>query len=89
MRPADVTISKGHAAPLKIYAPGAVRYVWTVNGQTLDEFSGEISVPWMPDRPSSSVMVTPVYRMSGAETLGAPISVTITNRPESFSVFVR
>ena len=89
VRPADVTISKGHAAPLKIYAPGAVRYVWTVNGQELDESSGEISVPWMPDRPSSAVVVTPIYMTGGAETLGTPISVTIANRPLEMTFFIR
>ena len=89
VRPADVTISKGHSAPLKIYAPGAVRYVWTVNGQELDTTTNEISVPWIDGRPSSAVTVTPVYLMSGAETPGTPISVIVTNRPLGMTFFIR
>ena len=89
VRPADVTISKGHSAPLKIYAPGAIRYVWTVNGQELDTTTNEISVPWIDGRPSSAVTVTPVYLMSGAETPGTPISVIVTNRPLGMTFFIR
>lgn len=89
VRPADVTISKGHAAPLKIYAPGAVRYVWTVNGQELDTTAGEISVPWVHDIPSTAVTVTPVYSRLGTETPGTPIPVTITNRPLEMTFFIR
>ena len=89
VRPADVTISKGHAAPLKIYAPGAVRYIWTVNGQELDETAGEISVPWVHGRPTTAVTVTPVYQLLGAETPGTPIPVTITNRPLGLTFYIR
>ena len=89
VRPADATISKGHAAPLKIYAPGAVRYIWTVNGQELDETAGEISVPWVHGRPTTAVTVTPVYQLLGAETPGTPIPVTITNRPLGLTFYIR
>ncbi len=58
VRSADVTISKGHAAPLKIYAPGTVRHVWTVNGQELDTPAGKISVPWVHGIPSTAATVT-------------------------------
>ena len=58
VRPADVTISKGHAAPLKIYAPGTVRHVGTVNGQELDTPAGKISVPWVHGIPSTAATVT-------------------------------
>jgi len=84
-----MTISKGHAAPLKIYAPGAVRYVWTVNGQELDTTAGEISVPWAHGIPSTAVTVTPVYSRLGTETPGTPIPVTITNRPLEMTFFIR
>ena len=89
VRPADVTISKGHSAPLKIYAPGAVRYVWTVNGQELDTTTNEISVPWVHGIPSTAVTVTPVYSLFGAETLGTPIPVTVTNRPLGLTFYIR
>ena len=89
VRPADATISKGHVAPLKIYAPGAVRYVWTVNGQELGETGGEIAVPWVDGRPSSVVTVTPVYMMFGTETLGTPISVTVNNIPLGMTFLIR
>ena len=89
VRPADVTISKGHAAPLKIYAPGAVRYVWTVNGQELDTTAAEISVPWVHGIPSTAVTVTPVYSLLGAETPGTPIPVTVTNRPLGLTFYIR
>ena len=89
VRPADMTISKGHAAPLKIYAPGAVRYVWTVNGQELDTTAGEISVPWVHGIPSTAVTVTPVYSLLGSETPGTPIPVTITNRPLGLTFYIR
>ena len=89
VRPADMTISKGHVAPLKIYAPGAVRYVWTVNGQELDTTAAEISVPWVHGIPSTAVTVTPVYSLLGAETPGTPIPVTVTNRPLGLTFYIR
>ena len=89
VRPNDVTISKGHSALLKIYAPGAVRYVWTVNGQELDTTAAEISVPWVHGIPSTAVTVTPVYSLLGAETPGTPIPVTVTNRPLGLTFYIR
>ena len=84
-----MTISKGHVAPLKIYAPGAVRYVWTVNRQELDTTAGEISLPWVHGIPTTAVTVTPVYSLLGAETRGTPIPVTITNRPLGLTFYIR
>lgn len=89
---AETTFS-ARSAPISFnaLAVGAVRYVWTRNGETLTETDDTLSVAWThgsyetPD----AYTVTPVYDVFGEETPGGTYSFSVRRAPSEFVLVVR
>ena len=72
-------------------AVGAVRYVWTRNGEALGESGDTLSVTWTPGGHylPDAYTVTPVYDVFGTETMGAPRTFTVSRAAPAFILIVR
>lgn len=89
VRPEDADVARDASVPLTVYAPGAIRYRWTLNGEELSETGGTASIPWVRHCKVSAVTVTPVYSVFGSETLGTPIPVSVRNEQMGLTVILR
>ena len=89
--PADNQLSIKATKTFTARAVGAVRYVWTRNGETLGESSDTLSVTWTPGGHylPDAYTVTPVYDVFGTETMGAPRTFTVSRAAPAFFLIVK
>ena len=72
-------------------APGAVRYLWTKNGEEIaDATAKELSVAWTRGGAADVYAVAPVFQMvDGSEKVGDAVLVTVENSPLGMTLIVR
>lgn len=90
--PQGAEIAAGETTVLSAYAPGAVKYVWTKDGEVIaDETTETLTVAWEKKKsPRQSVYaVKPVFLIDGVETEGAPAEATVTYRPLGSVISIR
>ena len=91
--PVDTAVKPNKAATLSAFAPGAIRYVWTRNGEVLAGASGpEITVVWeSPKKVGGTPVygVTPVFLKDGVEVHGEEASAEVTMLPLGMVLILR
>ena len=91
--PVDTVVKPNKAATLSAFAPGAIRYVWTRNGEVLAGAAGpEITVVWeSPKKVGGTPVygVTPVFLKDGVEVLGEEASAEVTMMPLGMVLILR
>jgi hypothetical protein len=89
--PSDVLVGVNSTKTLSAYAPGAVGYVWTRNGETLNGVTGETCiVAWDTPRAGTPVFgVTPVFTKGGETIYGETATAEVTMAPAAFIMIVR
>lgn len=90
---AAVQIPYGKTKTISVFAPGAVRYRWAANGETIGEVEGETyDAPWQRIRTADRTViytVTPIYLKNGEEVEGEAKEIPATMRPAGLSLLVR
>ena len=88
--PEGGTIDIGGSATLRAYAPGAVKYRWTKDGEVLAETTTDtLAVDWVR-RPRESVYgVTPIYNIFGHEVEGEGVTATLENVPLGMTILLK
>ena len=89
--PAAATVQLYGSTTLTAAAAGAKSYVWKKNGVVIAGETGEsIAVPW--DRKGykapATYSCTAVYDVFGVETLGEPVSTTVTHVPSGIMLII-
>ena len=90
--PADTLVGVNRVKTLSAYAPGAVAYVWTRDGEPLEGVAGETcDVAWeAPSRAGAPVYaVTPVFAKGGETVYGDTATAEVTMAPAAFVLVVR
>ena len=91
--PAGTSINPHKAATLSAFAPGAIRYIWTRNGEVLAGASGpEITVVWeSPKKVGGTPVygVTPVFLKDGVKVLGEEATAKVTMLPLGMVLILR
>ena len=91
--PVGTRVKSGGAATLTAFAPGAIRYVWTRNGEVLAGASGpEITVVWQSPKSAGGTLVyaaTPVFLKDGVEVLGTATEADVTMEPLGMVLILR
>ena len=90
--PSDVLIPVEHIVTLTAAAAGAIRYEWTLNGTVIDGATGEsVTASWRRgDYATPDVYTcTAIYDVYGVETRGAPVTCSVTRRPNGLVLIVR
>lgn len=88
-RPAKVS-SKNPETTLSVFAPGAVAYRWTRNGETIADATGDVlTVGWNPDAKTDVYAVAAVFELNGRRVESDPAEAVVTSLPRSMAVFVR
>lgn len=90
-RPTATKIPVNGEKTLAAYAPGAVRYVWTKNGEEIaDATAKELSVAWTRGGAADVYTVAPVFQMvDGSDKVGDAVLVTVENSPLGMTLIVR
>ena len=92
-KPADVSVKPRRTATLTAFAPGAIRYIWTRNGEVLAGADGpEITVVWQSPKSSGGTLVyaaTPVFLKDGVEVLGTATEADVTMEPLGMVLILR
>ena len=80
--PTSASVSFNSPRTFTAYAPGAVAYRWTRNGEAVNGgANGELEVTWRKAKTPDSYTVAPVYLVNGEETEGEAPSFTVENIP--------
>ena len=91
--PVDTAVKPNKTATLSAFAPGAIRYIWTRNGEVIDGKEGEtLTIEWQSPKSAGGPVVyavTPVFSKKGAEVLGEEASAEVTMDPEGLMIIVR
>ena len=88
--PENTTVAYSGTRPLSAYAPGAVAYKWTKNGEVVaGGENGELAAVWTRSGAVDTYTVTAIYSVSGVETEGTPVTFTVTNRQLGLSILLR
>jgi hypothetical protein len=91
--PVDTAVKPNKAATLSAFAPGAIRYVWTRNGEVLAGADGpEITVVWQSPKSAGGTLVyaaTPVFLKDGVEVLGTATEADVTMEPLGMVLILR
>lgn len=91
--PVDTSVKPNKAATLSAFAPGAIRYIWTRNGEVLAGASGpEIAVVWQSPKSAGGTLVyaaTPVFLKDGVEVLGEEAAADVTMEPLGMVLILR
>ena len=85
----EVSIDFGKTATLTAFAPGAVEYRWTLNGEPISVEGLSCTVAWKRQRTADVYSVTPVYIVNGCTVEGAAATTTVNHRPSGFCVIIR
>lgn len=88
---AETILRSGKTATFTARAVGAKRYIWTKNGETLEETSDTLNVVWTRGNYEKIDIytVTPVYEVFGEETTGSTCSFTVKRVAAGFLMVVR
>ena len=91
VEPEDTTVNVFGSVTLRAVAAGAVkRYRWTKNGETVEGgANGELTVAWHHGSAPDIYAVTAVYSVAGAEVVGEPKTVEVTNEPQGLMIILR
>ena len=85
VQPASILVGRNAAGTLSAYAPGAIRYIWTRNGEVLAGADGTtVTVLWERRRDAALpdiYAVTPVFLVGGVEVLGEGAEAQVTMTP--------
>lgn len=91
--PVGMRVKPNRTATLTAFAPGAIRYVWTRNGEVLAGASGpEITVVWESPKTVGGTPVygvTPVFLKDGVEVLGTEATAEVTMLPLGMMIILR
>ncbi len=91
--PVDTAVKARKSATLTAFAPGAVRYIWTRNGEVIDGKEGEtLTIEWQSPKSAGGPVVyavTPVFSKKGAEVLGEEATAEVTMTPLGTMVILR
>ena len=91
--PVDTAVKARKSATLTAFAPGAVRYIWTRNGEVIDGEEGEtLEIEWQSPKSAGGPVVyavTPVFSKKGAEVLGEEATAEVTMTPPGTMVILR
>ncbi len=91
--PVDTAVKPRNSATLTAFAPGAIRYIWTRNGEVIDGEEGEtLAIEWQSPKSAGGPVVytvTPVFSKKGAEVLGEEASAEVTMDPEGLIIILR
>ena len=91
--PVGMRVKPNRTATLTAFAPGAIRYVWTRNGEVLAGASGpEITVVWESPKTVGGTPVygvTPVFLKGGVEVLGEEVTAEVTMLPLGMMIILR
>ena len=80
--PTSASVSFRSPCTLTAYAPGAVAYRWTRNGEAVNGgANGELEVTWRKAKAPDSYTVAPVYLINGEEAEGEASNFTVVNIP--------
>lgn len=73
-----------------VYAPGAVKYVWTKDGEVIEGATGSsLDIAWQKTPATATFAVKPVYNVYGTETEGEASACAVEFRRQSFSIILR
>lgn len=87
---ADAVIGGWKSMTFKVYAPGAVAYRWTLDGETIDGApSDSVTIDWRSRKTPSVLSVTPVYRLDGSLFEGEPSTANLTFSPQGLFLLIR
>ena len=91
--PVDTAVKPRNSATLTAFAPGAIRYIWTRNGEEIAGEEGEtLAIEWQSPKSAGGPVVyavTPVFSKKGAEVLGEEASAEVTMDPEGLIIMLR
>ena len=91
--PVDTAVKARKSATLTAFAPGAIRYIWTRNGEVIDGEEGEtLTIEWQSPKSAGGPVVyavTPVFSKKGAEVLGEEATAEVTMTPLGTMVILR
>ena len=91
--PVGMRVKPNRTATLTAFAPGAIRYVWTRNGEVLAGATGpEITVVWESPKTVGGTPVygvTPVFLKDGVEVLGEEVTAEVTMLPLGMMIILR
>ena len=73
-----------------MFAPGAVKYVWTKDGEVIEGETGEsLDIAWQKNPAVATYAVKPVYNVYGTETEGEASSCEVNFKRVGFEILVR
>ena len=91
--PVDTAVNPKRSSTLTAFAPGAIRYIWTRNGEVIDGEEDEaLTIEWQSPKSAGGPVVyavTPVFSKKGAEVLGEEASAEVTMDPEGLIIILR
>jgi len=88
--PADTLVRVGKSATVKVYAPGAVSYRWTLDGEpVVDASTDAVTIPWRKQNTASVLAVTPVYQLNGTTFEGEPMTAKVEFAPLGLMILMR
>ena len=89
--PRDASLDDGDTVTFAACAVGALRYVWTRNGETMEETGESVAVGWRREAVNApdAYTVTPIYDVFGEEIAGAPVAFSVVHNPNAFTIIVR
>ena len=88
--PTSTSVYFDSSRTLTAYAPGAVAYRWTCNGEEVaGGENGELAVTWRKTKTPDNYTVAPVYLINGEEAEGETSSFVIENVPLGMMILLR
>ena len=88
--PQNTKVSPNKTVALTAYAPGAVSYRWTKNGDVVaGETDGSLTVAWEKMPRQSVYAVTPVYSVNGRAVDGTAAEATVENLSRGMTICIR
>lgn len=88
--PQNTKVSPNKTVTLTAYAPGAISYRWTKNGEVVaGETAGSLTVAWEKTPRQSVCAVTPVYSVNGKAVDGAPVAAIVENLLRGMVFYIR
>lgn len=91
VKPADCTVSTS-GRTLTAYAPGAVAYRWTKNGEVIaGETNATLRVDWERGQANREAVIgaAPVFSIDGEEVVGNEETATVTMAPLGLAIIFR
>lgn len=81
---------KGTTTLGPVYAPGAVKYVWTKDGEVIADANGpSLDIAWQKKPAAATYAVKPVYNVYGTETEGEASICEVSFARAGLAILVR